>query len=507
MAFQTRKSQMAIVEETTQGTAVEPSSGSDGYVALQEGFTVEAAFEELENAELTSSLGPAKTLTGFETPTASLSHYLRSSGSEATAPNFDLLIEMAFGSAVSIAAAEYDTVGGSTAGSASARGTVVVDAGEGATFERGEALLIKDAANGYSIRNVFSVSTDTLNLGFNLSAAPASGVNLGRAVLYKPSNSHKSATIWDYRANGAANQVVYGSLCSEMSVEVTAGEMVNAAFSFQGLGSGFNAPLVDSGEASIEFVDDAGTQSTTITQKLYKTPKDLLDTVVAAMDGASTNTITGSYNNSTGKYTLTSDGTTFSLNCATANSVFVKMGFGSSNLTLSTSYTAASAIPFVASPFTPSFDSQNPFVAKNNEALLGSGTDGYNDFACLDVRTFTMTLSNEISQVLSTCAESGVSETLVTAREVTVDLVADVPQYDAKKFEAWRNNDDATFCYNFGQKSGGNWIAGKSANIYLPTASFTAHSLGDEGGLVTLAISLKAYVDSSGNGEVYLNFL
>jgi hypothetical protein len=63
------------------------------------------------------------------------------------------------------------------------------------------------------------------------------------------------------------------------------------------------------------------------------------------------------------------------------------------------------------------------------------------------------------------------------------------------------------FAYNFGIKSGGNWQAGYCGNLYIPTATITSYSLTDLDSVVGVEMELKAFVDSSGNGEVYLNFL
>src|SRR5690606_17278141 len=126
------------------------------------------------------SIGAAAPVLGAEAPALSLNHYLRHSGVEGQEPNFGLLLEGAFGDK-SVASTEYDTVANSTAGSSSARAVVKVDSGEGVNFERGHALMIKDQTNGYSIRPVFSISSDDLSLGFNLGNAPGSGVNLGKA--------------------------------------------------------------------------------------------------------------------------------------------------------------------------------------------------------------------------------------------------------------------------------------------------------------------------------------
>lgn len=108
MAEQTRKSRIAIVEETTVGTSVIPSAGTV-FIAQQEGFSITPAFEELENNELRASIGNAKSILGIENPTVEFDHYLRHSGTEATEPGYGLLLEAAMGSQ-STRATERDVV-------------------------------------------------------------------------------------------------------------------------------------------------------------------------------------------------------------------------------------------------------------------------------------------------------------------------------------------------------------------------------------------------------------
>jgi hypothetical protein len=229
MAIATRSSVMAIKKEVSEGVALKPTSGTDGYLALQDGFSMEPSFDSLDNSELQSSIGISKPVLGLENPTASINHYIRHSGVEGTEPNMGLLFETAFGT-VDIEATEYDTVAGSTAGDTTTRAKVIVDAAEGANFSRGQALLIKDGTNNYSIRNVYSISTDDLNLSFNLSGAPASGVNLGKAVTYSPANSHPTFTTWLFRGNGGALEVMTGTRVTEFGIEASAGEFLNGSF-------------------------------------------------------------------------------------------------------------------------------------------------------------------------------------------------------------------------------------------------------------------------------------
>jgi hypothetical protein len=504
-----RKSVLAIVKEVTEGTPVLPSAATD-YVSLQEGYTLESSFNELTNDEIINSLAMAKGLLGLENPTASISHYMKHSGTEGVAPEIGDLLESLFGN-VETNGTEYNTIAGSTAGTSSARAIVKVDSAEGLTFSRGEALLIKDAVNNYSIRNVFSISTDDLSLGFNLADAPAAGVDLGKAIFYYPANeSHPTLTLANYRANGGAIELIAGARCMEMSLDITAGELVNAEFSLEGLSYSFNPLQVTASNTYIDYNEGGASSSIAISQDTYKDPHELAAQIQTQLDDSAAATITCTYSDSTGKFTIVSDGGTFELEWKTGTNgadgtdthIGTLLGYGdAADDTGAVTYTGDTAI-VLTSPDTPTYNANDPLVAKNNDVMIGD----YDDYACFNPSSVNVTLANTKKDLLSICAESGKSGSIFTRREVTIEVVSYLNKYDVDKFRKFRENENTAFCYNFGEKSGQNWIAGKCVNIYVPTATITAFSIADDEGVVTLNMTLKAYTDN-GSGEVYLNFL
>jgi hypothetical protein len=112
MAEQNRNTVLAIMEETTEGTAVVPAAATD-YIAIQDDLDFTADFAQLANAELRSSIGEAKSIIGKEQPKAQFSHYLRHSGVEGQAPNFKKLLKAALGTEV-VASTQYTTAASST---------------------------------------------------------------------------------------------------------------------------------------------------------------------------------------------------------------------------------------------------------------------------------------------------------------------------------------------------------------------------------------------------------
>ena len=494
-SIQTRNSVLAIKKETSEGVPQKPTAAAD-YVALQDDFQMQGGFNLLDSAELKASIGTAKSIIGGEAPTASFSHYLRASGVEGQAPNYGLLLEASLG-ATSVAATEYDTVAGSTVNA------LKVGAGEGAQFERGEAVLIKDATNGYRIRCVDSVAGDDLSLSFVTPVATPAGVNLGKCILYKPANdSHPTLTLWHYLGQGGALQAMAGSRVTSASFDISAGELINASYSLEGVGFYFDPVEVLAGSEKIDFDIGAGTITAAVPVKLYKTPIELADAVATSMSAAAGVAIACSYSSTDGKFTVSKAAGTLDIDWLTGtDSIGATLGFTADD-TGALSYVSDLAIDF-SSPQNPAFDDADPLAAKDNEVMLGLKSE----YACFKASTVSMTIDTPKADIPSVCAASGIQGSIVQSRAVTITVSALLEKYDAKQFERFRQNTDVKFQYSFGQKTGGNWTPGKAGCLYVPTATISSFAISDADGLAQLDIELRAFVNSSGDGEAYVAFV
>jgi len=494
---------LAIKKETTPGTVVMPSAGTD-YVALQPDFTLTPNFEVLTNDEIRASIGTSKPIQGLEQPEGSFSHYLKHSGVEGQAPEMGDVLESAFGT-TSANATERATTTGSTT-------SVINLAAGGSDFARGKAVLIKDGTNGFSIRPVHSVSSNNLTLGFRVGTAPATGVNVGKCVNYTPANSgHPSLSIHAYRGNGQLYEILAGARVGAMTIDAQAGQNINMNFSLRGTKYHFNPIEIASGENYFDF-NDGSDRSVTITAKVYRDPHELataLQDALNASPSADTFTVEFLDNDATnpGKFRISSNGATFNIEwntgANTGNNIGAALGFSvAADDTGGGPYVSDNAISWAA-PHTPAYDSSDPIAAKYLEVLLGD----VDDFACFCAQEVNIELNNTITNSLCICAESGVDQVLVTAREVRVTLRALLDKHDADKFRRFRANAETRFAFNFGTRNGGNWEAGKCGNVYIPTAVVSRFSLADLDTLIGLELELTGFVDSNGNGEVYLNFL
>jgi hypothetical protein len=498
----TRASVLAIKVETTEGTPVAPSATTD-FIALQGDAAMEPATEVLENEEIANSIGKRQAVLGSENPTFSMSHYLRHSGVEGQAPNYRQLLKALYGTET-VAGAEYDCEASSTT-------AIIKTATASTNFARGQGVLVKDATNGYSIRATASTTSTDLIPSFNLTAAPAENTTLGKCAFYTPaSTGHQTLTVWHYLGNSGATQVMAGGRVTEMSVDFNAGEQVNASYSLQGTGYYFDPIEITSSTRYIDWTDDDATYAAAVTARWYKDPHDLADALQTAMNAAATQTVTVSYSNTTGKFTILCTGTVLTLKwntgANTANTIGTKIGFSvaadDSGTAATTGYTSDNAQSFVAA-YTPSYDSAPPLVAKNNEVLFGDQTS----YVTIEASSVSVSTTLGRRPIESVVAESGISGSVISSRESTITIRAPLTQYDAEKIKRYRLGTESRFQYNFGTKTGGNWVAGKCGYVYVPTCTVTGFSVTDDDGLITLEMELTPHVDTSGNPEMYLGFL
>lgn len=503
MALNTNASRLYVVEETTSGTLKAPSAGSEA-LALQPGFEFTPEADVLQNDELRSNIGPAKPITGLERPSAAFSHYLRHSGVEGDTPDFHLLLKSIFGSTSSNGTERLTTTGSTS--------TVLNLAAGGSDFARGKAVMIKKAI--YEIRPVDSIATNALTLGFALSeAAPGTGIGVGKCVNYTPvSSGHPTLSLWLYVANEGAIEAIAGNLITGLEITANVGELINMNVTAGGTQFFFDPIVIGATNKYIDFEDDAGAVSVSIAEKTYRTPIELAQAIEDAINAATVEVWTVTYHNfgaDAGKFTFAvpTGSTTVELHwntgANTANSIAPKVGFSTAaDSTGAITYTSATAQVW-SDALTPSLDSSDPLVFKDNEVLIGDQTN----FVNMCVQTLTANIELEVADVLCSKSVSGVDSKVVRRRSSTIEVTAVLDKHDADKFDRFINNTDTKFLCNFGVKSGGNWVPGRCVSIYAPQATISGFRIGDSDGVVTMIFTISPFVASDGSSEIFLNLL
>jgi hypothetical protein len=508
MAEKTKSTIFAFGEESTEGTLVQPSSGTQ-FISVREGATLESANDVIDTDEMVDDIGASEGFVGKETPTASVSKYIKHSGTQGTAPDYALLIKAAMGTQTTNST-EYDTVSSSTAGTSSAAAVLNVDTGEGASFSKGHGVLIKDSTNGYKIRNVKSISSDALTLNYNLNAAPAAGVNLGKAIHFSPaSDGHPTFTAHRFQgsSSSAFHDAIAGCRVTQLAMDFTANNLPTITFSIEGVAYYMNPVTVTSSNKYIDFEDDGGNKTATLTEKTYRSPLDLAREVQTKLDAATSGTVTCTYSSTTGKFTITATGlTTFKLEwnagTNTANSAASILGFSTAaDSTGALTYTSTNAATYNPT-VTPSPDTSSPNVVKYNELMLGDFTRSTSRKGS----NVTLTVATPKTDVEDFSAETGVSGSVILEREATLTATLVLEEHEVSDFDNFVNNTTTQVMFNHGQKSNGNWVQGTCINIYMPNAKVTRNVISESDGLYVVEIECKGFCNAS-QKDLHINFL
>lgn len=506
MAYASRSAVTAFSRETTEGTLVDPIATD--FTVVREGASISGAMNTVTSDELRNSIGASKAFATSQAPTGSIPKYFKPSGVEGQAPDYGILIESCLGG-VDTNGTEYSTIAASTAGTASAAAVLKVTPGVEANFQVGQAVLVKDGINGYAVRNITALASGELTSSFNFGTAPGSGVGLGKAVLYYPSDvSQPTYSAHWYQSAQAASGVhlaMAGCRTTSMNIEFVANELASASFEIGGLSFYQNPITIAAASRYIDFVDSAGTKSCQLSQKTYSSPIDLANEIATKMSAASVDTISCAWSNSTGKFTISSDGSTLSLlwnsGTNTANSAKTKLGFSNTDDTGALTYTSDTAQSY-APPVTPSYDEQPPQVVRYNMLQIGS----FSDYLCAGGSSLTVSIGTPKTDIPNWCAETGLDESVVLSREVTVSATLKFEKHNVQQFYNLINNAETQLSFVHGQRVAGNWVPGTIVSVFLPTVSLTASTIADQDGYLVVQIEGTAFVGNDLQ-DIYINFL
>lgn len=390
--------------------------------------------------------------------------------------------------------------------------SLILAAGGADFAEKGRFVLLQDTTNGFQIRPIDSRSSNTLTPGFNFDASPTSGSKVGQQVNFAPANTgHPSFSMWRFLGDGGGIEAMAGCKVLQIQIDIKAGEYINAQYNIEGTSFYFDPIEVAATDIKLDFTDDDGTVAATIEAKIYRDPHELASALQTAMRAVQTSKLaTVVYNDSgtnAGKFTFSCTGSVFSLlwqsGTNTANTVGDVIGFSvAADDTGSTSYTSDNVKSW-AKYQTPSYDDADAVVAKDMELFIGDADDN----TCFCADNVSITVANEKSNINCICSTSGVQGSIYNRRTVTAKVVGEMTRHDADKWNRFRNSLDTKFLTNFGQKSGGNWVPGKCGGFYMPTCTVEDFQHGDGSGVVQVEIGLKAFVNASAEGEVFLGFV
>lgn len=487
---QTRSSIFAIKNETTTGV-LEPIAASTDFLILRSGgFNIDPQIESLQTNELIAgSLGDSASVAGKESPTGSYGCYVKNTGSTATAPLWTDFMESLIGSRVDNAT-EYATIAGSST-------TVLKVTNGGTLFRVGQAVMIKDQVNNYSIRNVATTQDSDVTLNFAVSNACTTGTLLGNASEFIPTATpHPSFSSWLYHANGAAVEAVAGCRCNSANLSFPAAGFAEATFNYSGTKYYFNPIRILSSNKYIDFKEGAGGAelTATLTTGFYR-PEELATEIKTKMEAVGAETYTVTWSAITGKYTIASAGSYLSIlwnsGTNTANSAKTTLGFANTDSTSALTYTSGTALTWSAS-YTPSYDVDGvaSIVVKNAELFIGNQSAN----TCVKASEVSVTIDGTITEITSLCSPSGVYEKSITKMMATLTMTTLLEKHRSDYINSLLTSAGLSAMLNVGQKDGSsNWLPSQCFNIYFPNANITQHTIGGDE-YRTVSLTVKAYV-------------
>ena len=497
----TKSNVLSMVQEDTEGVLKQEQVNKD-FIPLRAGYSMSGAINTVDSDEfIAGDIGASKSFTTDEAPTASIPIYLRGSGVEGQEPEIGKLFEGVLGSK-NVSATEYDLIAGSTVS------VLKVDTGEGNNFKKGQAVLVKDGVNGWSVRIVKSISSDDLTLNFDLPAAPAVGVKLGKAINYAPGLAHPSFSVHRYQsasADSAFKDSMAGAKVNSLGLTFAANGLGEGTAEMTGLGYYWNPITVDASNNKIDF-NDGSVRLATLSNKVYKTPIALAEEIALKMDAVATNTVTCSYDSSNGKFTIGVNTGTLTLLCDSgankAADIYETIGFATTaDKSGATEYTSDAAISFIPS-VVPSYDTTDSVVIKGAQFLIGDRTK----ISCRKASNVDFSIETTVNRVPSVCSETGIDSTVATERAVSLSGTLILSKYEAELMDKFFNNSTTQVQFTAGAKSSAQWKVGETFSVALANASITAHTVAESDGYHVVNLEAKAFVNSD-ISDCYINFL
>ena len=518
-----RRSTAAAVLKAFEGTLQKPTSGTQ-FLAIQPDFSLAPNFTTTENVELKDDIMSGKNIVTGEAPTGTFSHYLTGSGTAGTPPEYGSIVQASFGGFRS-STSEQTLAAGST--------TSVLkfaNAAAAATFKKGDACLIKDSANGWSVRPVESVSGTDVTLGFNLESAPGTSVKVGAFISYFPLNDNMPVfDMWHYIGAGESGvENIKDCRVTSMSVSVNAKDLINATYSFEGTQYRFNKDFRDGFRLfnynnKLTVVNTQGGSRTSteveLTAQSYASGAALateIQTKVSAITGLTSFRATFSNN----RFSFTSTAAyLFDFQAASAvpegaATLADVLGFESTDVSSTAPSTGTKASTKNAqlyrdysSGLTESYDDTDPIIARGQQVFIGDASDNI----CIDSSSVSVSINTPKALITSICEESGNYRSLISSRSATITVSAHLQDDDRRFFDKFQDGDTTQFAIVAGKKTtvggGPQWKPGETFVIYGSPASITSWAVTGSNDVYMLDLELTCYSPGDGSGSIFLSYV
>ncbi len=520
-AIPTRGKVAAVIGKKEEGALLEPTLGKH-FVALQADFSITPNFETTENLEIRDDIMAAKPVISGENPSGTFSHYMTGSGVEGEETEYAPMVESCFG-AKRFITTEHTTIAGSTVSYLNVSDDALAD------YAKGDAVLVKDEVNGWSMRPIKNrdLTNKRLVLAFDLEEAPAAGVKLGLHITYYPTTSLQPVfDVWEFFSAGSGNQNIANNRVTSMTITADANGQINTTFAFEGTSYRMNQDY----DATWELQDDRNTivvaygtslgdsVNLVLANKIYNSGTELateLQLKLRALTGPGLSALTVSYSEDVRKFLfLNASGFAFDFaDTASDDGMAALLGFEDDKRTATATVADGLVSKNAAKPSTlnykiylplkPEYDGQPPVIAKDQRLFLGESDNN----VCLDAISVTLTINTPTTTIYSICAENAIFAKLLTSRDATLTVSAILQDDDQRFFSKFKNGDTVPFAFMGGQKRNLRWVPGNIFTAYGSEAVINSFSLAESDGIYTLDMDLVCYSPGDGSGSIFLSYL
>ena len=235
MAFTVRKNTVLYVtEEVTQGTAVDPTLGSQAVAPLEDGFEFTPQKELVERNNLTSSIGQTLPRTGIKTSTGSMPVEWKAHGTAGTEPEYDLLLRSGLSGRRQIASQVTTKATGNTTQ------VLQIEDADISNFNVNDIILVREAG-AFFVSPITAVDTTASAANITLlrtaGSAFSASVVIEKVTNYYGANSgHKYLTATAFYEDNVKEQAI-GCLVNSVALEnFSVGQIPSLNFSMEGIG-------------------------------------------------------------------------------------------------------------------------------------------------------------------------------------------------------------------------------------------------------------------------------
>ena len=121
-------------------------------------------------------------------------------------------------------------------------------------------------------------------------------------------------------------------------------------------------------------------------------------------------------------------------------------------------------------------------------------------------QALSVSIATPKTDVPNWCAETGIDESIILSREVTISGTLKFKKHDVQRFYNLINNVETQLSFVHGRRTAGNWVPGTVVSVFCPTCSITSNTIADQDGYVVEQFEATAFVGDDLE-DVYINFL